>query len=334
MAYHLRSGEPVADGVKRAASEELQFASSQLDRPAGAARDEAIHEARKSIKKVRGLLRLVRPELGRVYRSESDCLGEIGSTLSEFRDAGAIIGTFDGLREKYRHELGRRRLSAIRRGLVRRKAEAEHQANIDEVLHRMSMSLHAAGDRATSWPLKGTGFRAIARGLEESYRRGERAMVRARRRPSPENLHTWRKRVKDLWYHVRLLEHLWTEVMLAYEKSLKDMETWLGEYHNLAVLRDKLIAEPGYYGRSKDVEFVLDLVRKYQKELRANAFSLGERVYEEKPRAFVQHMKHLWESWQAQPKTLDAVQKLERRAKRANKSGSTQRPPKISGTAA
>src|SRR5690348_9415651 len=124
MAYHLKSGESVPDGIRRAACEELESAAAHLEGSLGTGRDEAIHEARKSIKKVRGLLRLMRPQLGRIYRSESEQLGDIGRTLSEFRDAGAIIGTFDDLREKYRNELGRSTLASIRRGLVRRKKDA------------------------------------------------------------------------------------------------------------------------------------------------------------------------------------------------------------------
>lgn len=34
-------------------------------------------------------------------------------------------------------------------------------------------------------------------------------MAQAQAKPSVENLHEWRKRVKDLWYQVRLLTPLW-----------------------------------------------------------------------------------------------------------------------------
>ena len=52
------------------------------------------------------------------------------------------------------------------------------------------------------------------------------AAVRAQARP--ERCHEWRKRAKDHWYHIRLVEDLWTEVMEGYEKSLKDLETVAG----------------------------------------------------------------------------------------------------------
>jgi CHAD domain-containing protein len=65
--------------------------------------------------------------------------------------------------------------------------------------------------------------------LEETFRGGERALKRAKKRPRPESYHDWRKHVKDHRYHIRLLEGLWTDVMQAYEKSLKDLETELGD---------------------------------------------------------------------------------------------------------
>jgi len=122
-----------------------------------------------------------------------------------------------------------------------------------------------------------------------------------RKNPRPENYHEWRKRVKDHWYHVRLLESLWSDVMRAHEKSLKDLESWLGEDHNLVVLREKIVAEPNLYGAQEETDLVLDLIDKYQKELRDNSLLLGERIYEERPRQFMRRMKHLWRAWQAQP---------------------------------
>ena len=88
MAYHLKTGERVPDGIRRTAREELESAANQLEGRAGATRDEAIHEARKSIKKVRGVLRLMRPELGETYGAESARLDFIG----QVKDAMAAEG--------------------------------------------------------------------------------------------------------------------------------------------------------------------------------------------------------------------------------------------------
>jgi len=169
-------------------------------------------------------------------------------------------------------------------------------------------TLEEAAKDVKTWPLQTDGFPALAPGLEEAYRGARRAMARARKQPQPENFHEWRKRVKDHWYHVRLLESLWSDLMRAHEKSLKDLESWLGEDHNLVVLREKIVAEPDSYGDPKETELVLHLIDKYQKELRDNSLSLGERIYEERSRQFLRRMKHLWLAWQSQPKSLERQQ--------------------------
>ena len=57
-----------------------------------------------------------------------------------------------------------------------------------------------------------------------------------------QDLHDWRKRVKDHWYHVRLLAGLWPDVMTSFEWTLKDLETKLGDHHNLEVLKERIQA--------------------------------------------------------------------------------------------
>jgi hypothetical protein len=66
--------------------------------------------------------------------------------------------------------------------------------------------------------------------------------------------------------------------MRAYEKSLNDVQTWLGDDHNLVLLREKLVAEPDSYGSDKEISLILRLAGKYQKELRDSAFSLGRPI--------------------------------------------------------
>src|SRR3984893_690904 len=266
MAYHLKRGESVPAGIRRIAAEELESAAGQLSGGLGRNRDEAIHEARKSVKKVRAILRLMHVELGDTYQEESDFLRDAGRKLSRLRDAGAVIEIVDALKQKSRNKLKARTFDLIRRELLARKEHAEKDGNIQEVLADIAASLRAASKRVKAWPLQTDGFPAIAPGLRQTFRRGRKALVQVQDCPRPENYHEWRKRVKDHWYHVRLLEDLWTDVMQAYEKSLNDVQTWLGDDHNLVLLREQIVAEPDSYGSDKEISVVLELAEKYQKE--------------------------------------------------------------------
>lgn len=298
MPYHLIPGEPVPAGVRRIVCEEMESAARQLSGQGDPGRDAAIHEARKSLKKIRGALRLMRPEIDPVYRLENHWFRDAGLRLSRFRDAGVMIETFDALREKYGAELGRNRLARIRHGLLARKQQAEAQGNIEAVLGRIAASLLRRKRRVGAWPLAATGFAAIAPGLEASFRRGRKALARVRQDPSAANYHEWRKRVKDHWYHVRLLEGLWDSSMHAYEKRLKDLETWLGEDHNLVVLEEQVKADPEFYGSAAQIALLTKLTGKYQNELRELALTAGHHIYGCKPRQFSRRIRHLWDAWQ------------------------------------
>ncbi len=300
MAYRLERGESVIKGLKRVVRDEIESASAHLAGQKKTSRDEAIHEARKSIKKVRALLRLAGRELGGTGTREDRRLRDIGRRLSEFRDAFVMIDTFDGLKRKYRWETSRK-LGSVRTGLIRRRTQSRREEEMRIVLDHASAALAQAAQRVAEWPLVSDGYAAIGEGLEATYRAGRAALERVRKDPHPENFHQLRKRVKDYWYHVRLLENLWTDVMTTYEKTLKDLETWLGEDHNLAVLRERIAAEPAFYGSQKDIELLNELIGRYQTELRQQSLSLAERIYEEKPREFRRRMKHLWDTWQHAP---------------------------------
>jgi CHAD domain-containing protein len=304
MAYRLERGESVIRGLKRVVRDEMESAGAHLAGNGIPSRDEAIHEARKSIKKVRAVLRLIKAKLGGVQAREDSRLRNVGRRLSTFRDAFVIVETFDELKKKYPGEAGAG-LHSVRLALTKRRNQAAKTADIEAVLEDAAAVLGKAAKRAKDWPLQKNGYAAIGPGLEKSYRAGREALARVRKEPLPENYHDLRKRVKDHWYHVRLLENLWSRLMKASEKSLKDLETWLGNDHNLFVLRARLVAEPAFYGKQKDIELALELIDRYQKELREQSLSLAERVFDEKPRDFTRRMKHLWDTWRHEPKPLE-----------------------------
>ncbi len=311
----MKRAESVAVAVRRIAGEEMDTILSELGHASGKRRDEAIHETRKSVKKVRALLRLVRGELGGAYDQESQILRTAGQTLSELRDAGSMLEIAGKLQEKYK--LKPAVMDPIRRGLLRQKSEAEKRPEVAAKLREITAGLQAARKRVNRWQVATDGFAALQKGLRSTLRQGRHAFAAAQKRPRAETYHEWRKRLKDHWYHVRLLESVWTEVMQGYEASLKAVESWLGDDHNLAILRERLLAEPERFGGAKSMAPAVEAIDQFQKELRGNAASMGERIYRDRPKRFVRAMRDLWNDWQSEPKSLDEFEKAERKKKRA-----------------
>jgi CHAD domain-containing protein len=295
MAYVLEAGESVPAGIMRVIQEQLEDAAAQLSQTDKSKRDDAIHEARKSVKKIRAALRLVEDDLGALFDRENIRLRNTGRKLASFRDAAAAIEIFEGVLADAKLE--KDTLGSIRRGLVQEKRKSDQSPALRTVLGKLAKSLSTTDKRVKQWPLRTGGYPGIEKGLKRTFRRGRKAMAAAYDTPTPENYHDWRKRVKDHWYHLTLLEHLWTPEMEKQEKILKELETCLGNDHDLVLLLEKLQA-PGAKYRKQDIDSFVELAGDHQKKLRESAASLGEEIYDEKPGTFVKRVGKRWSVWQ------------------------------------
>ena len=84
------------------------------------------------------------------------------------------------------------------------------------------------------------------------------------------------------------------DVMEPYIEKLKELETKLGDHHNLAVLREHIRAEGRIPGNKR--RLALRLVHPYQEELCSQALSLGETIYRSRARDFVRNIQALWDA--------------------------------------
>jgi CHAD domain-containing protein len=272
-------------------------------------RDEAVHEARKSIKKIRAVLRLVRTELGRTSRKEGGRFADIGRELSDSRDAAALIEVLDQV-----SGLPAKAANSIRQGLLNEKKRIDEHIETGNVRNEVAARLAARAAKLKDWPLNDRGFQSLAGGLKRTYRDGLNGLKDAERCGSTLAFHEFRKRAKDHWYHLRLLEESWTPAMRRHEARLKDLETWLGDDHNLAVLIEKLKANPTRFGGANVVKAFTQAAAKYQNELQRKAIGLGHEVYAEKPGVFVQAAREMWDAWQQPARKPPAKATKSRRA--------------------
>ena len=293
MAYHFRRNQSVPDNIRRIAREEFNEAALHLRGRKPESNSEAVHEARKNLKKLRALLRLVKSELGSAYKLEARALRDMGRRLSTLRDADALFTALDQLKSK----LPAKTMSAIRRGLEKHKKQVESEAAFETLMPQLATDLGKARLAVKDWPMKADGFDAIASGLEEAYRAGRAAFRRAHKHSDRERWHEWRKRVKDYWYHVRLLENIWSEVMQGEEASLKNLQDTLGDDLTLDLLREHLLLTPKAYGTPAEVKRVVGAIEELRKAMRKQAVEAGKRIYGQKPGALMTELRRLWEAW-------------------------------------
>jgi CHAD domain-containing protein len=156
--------------------------------------------------------------------------------------------------------------------------------------------LGALRRRVRAWPLVNPGFGCLEPGLRRAYRDGKRSEAEAYAARTDEAFHEWRKRAKDLRYHVQLLGPAWSKPLEDLEKELHDLTDRLGDDHDLADLRQTLRRprrQTGHVGR------VIDRIGHRRSELQADASPLGARIYAEKPRRFSKRIESYWDVWRA-----------------------------------
>jgi len=286
MSYRLGISEPLADSVRACAREQLSGAVRQLEQP-GKDPVTAVHEARKHLKKARALLRLLRAQLGDdVYRRENGALRDAAARLSRTRDADVLVATVDGLADRAAGRLPEASFAALRDALRAEAAAGRGDGTAPDAA-AVAQELRAAQERVAGWPLDGAGWEPVVAGIARAYARGVRERAAAEAEPTVEQLHEWRKRVKDLWYHHRLLKAVWPPVTKAYGEEAHLLSELLGDDHDLAVLRGRLEGGDGLPPEvAADLGALLALVDRRRGELQGQARRLAARLYAERPKAF------------------------------------------------
>jgi CHAD domain-containing protein len=303
MAYRLQPGEPVPDELRRCAREQLDRAIDELSTRVADDPVEAVHDARKALKKARSLLRLGRGTLAAdERRRDNAALRDAGRRLSAARDAEVMLEATDELAEQFAGRVPQATFDAIRRHLVAERDPARRRLLESRLTRDVADTLKDVRSRIDEWTLRRSGWKALEPGLERGYARGRAGLKRARRGPTVENLHEWRKRTKDLWYHLRLLTALAPGIVGGAAKDADKLSKLLGDDHDLAVLHETL--ERGAGELKVDVDAVLALIEHRREQLQDEAFGLGRRLYAERPKAFVARMRRYWKASRPEPVAL------------------------------
>lgn len=290
----FRPGETAAEGILRMTQEQAGLVHWLLTTP-DVDRDDAIHEARKAMKRTRSLLRLVRDEIGAdVYARENGVYRDVARMLSRIRISAVMTETFDKVRERYPEAVADADAAAIRRLLEERHAAALAELEASGVMAEAAGIIADARARLNSLPVRCDDFSYMGKGIQRVYRRGRRAMHRAEREPATTNYHEWRKRVKYLRDQVRVLAPIWPRPMQALYGELDRLAGTLGFEHDLADLQDAFRGELD--GEGLPVAHLLPLMDAYREELRQLAHALGERIYAEPARAFRRRLQAYWQA--------------------------------------
>jgi len=312
--FALLPGERPAEGLRRVALGQLDLAlellEGEIDRD-GAAR--AVHETRKTLKRLRALMRMLRDELPTgEFVAGNAALRDMGRRLAGARDGEVMLATLDQLLERHPRKLARRRsLASLHERLAGERDRAAARALLDDTAARRAVigELRALRSRALQWRLPDReGMELAAPGLARIYRQGRRRHRRAAGAKGERTraMHEWRKRVKDLRHAAEALDRedpsrhgrrrrgrggkqRRREAARIHRLARRadTLAELLGEDHDLAVFAERVHDDPGLELGRATRRTLLRLIARRRRQLRRRALRGGERLYRRRPKRFL-----------------------------------------------
>ncbi len=297
MAYQFsRKDSTLTQGLRRIAAGEIEAALAASE-PSPEPLAPRIHTMRKSVKKLRGLIRLVRPVFPD-FAKENRALADAGHGISGLRDAEVMLAAFDSLATAAAAPA--EVLAAARIPFARRHQNAHDDAALEATLRGYRTALARVAERAADWTLAADGFSALAPGLARTWEDARATGRAARRAPDPEALHEWRKRVKDHWYQARLLRPIWPEAMAPHIAAADALGELLGRHNDLSVLTALAAADAAAGDTPAEAAAAIRAAAaQEQAGILGEATALALRLFAGSAECLTRRWRRWWKVWQA-----------------------------------
>ena len=295
-AYRLRLDAPVPAGIRRIARGQLRDAHEDLEGMSSRRLGETVHETRKRFKRLRACVRLARDAVGEAtYARENAAFRMAGQRISGPRDAQVLVETLDALTKRFAEELPQEATATLRARLAHEHDGAAGSLRAgDGAIAATIVTIDHALSRTTTWSFERDDFGALSPGLARSYRRGRKAMKAARKEPSAENLHEWRKRVKDLWHATEIVRDARPKRLERFAERTHKLSALLGDHHDLHVLRSYIEAHPQCFDEERHQEALLAVLDRRSRRLGEKALARGRKLYKVKPKRFARDIERGW----------------------------------------
>ncbi|WP_057790478.1 CHAD domain-containing protein [Roseovarius atlanticus] len=288
MSFHFEPHAPLQSEVRRIAEDQLNSALAATEN-AREDPEDAVHDLRKRMKKLRGLARLVRPGLGDTYSRENRRFRDVARLFSPIRDAQVLYETLDGL--QVMESAAGQDLAPVKAWAQARRNRILTSAELDDRLATARTELRDALAGLDAWQIDDPAEDVLRKGLKKTYKRACERYAFVQHTPGPDPLHEWRKRVKYHWYHLRLLREGWPDIMAPQIIALDRLGDLLGDDHDLVVLIDTLEAEDAP-DSARNVIARCAADQSHSK--RRSAFALAPYLMLETPKALSRRIAGYW----------------------------------------
>lgn len=295
-SFRLQKNKNINNSINRIIFGQVEMAIDLCRLPYTNA-EYAVHEIRKTMKRLRAVLHLIRYLTGeeRFYR-EINLLRDISFLLTDLRRSAALVNTFNVFSEFNFFKRHPKSVNAIKEFLTSKK-ESEYRKllnrqNVLEICINKLNGFKAGEPFIIMENIDGTIPEILLKGLRRTYKRGRDRLQAAISDSSVTNNHNFRKSVKYLWYQLQLLRNVWPGVLGGYVSALDKIGEKLGTEHDLAELETEI--KQGNILQHEEIEKIISDLASVRKKLQIQVWPLAEKIYAETPGAFTRRIEAYW----------------------------------------
>lgn len=288
-AVSLGGHESLQDGLLRVV-DDLVDSAAQTDKKSSSDAQSHIHRLRTTIKRMRALLRLIRPVTGETFfRRENERLKYAAGCLSAARDKEVVSTTLSELPIS-----GEAEKLAVEAALSGFEESPRPGNDLEKAIKQVKEALLQTRHRFHRLDLTGAEREVIESGLRTVYRQSRNRMKMALRDGDDEAFHRWRIRVKNLYYELQFLQSIWPKRLGKMVSRLSKLQDKMGFDHDLAVVKALLRKTPDTFGGRRSVDLLINRLDEKSRGLRRKVRPSGRRALAERPGRFVHRLSRRW----------------------------------------
>ncbi len=255
-----------------------------------------IHSMRRSLKKTRALLRLVRDGISASdFRETDQHIRQCGKLLAPIRDAWvleSLIEKLDGEFEIISEDTAKL-IQLIRDSMpesVKRIEATTPKKNGTKFNSRLfielKLCLHETIQSVLGWSTISVNENVIKKGISRVYRKARKHYRNCSKGNQPSLFHEWRRSLKQLFYHCQLAPWAWRNLD-EWKSNLRRLERTLGDEHDLVVLQEFLQStEPRVLSQSA-LDTALEKSNLRRHKLQRKSLRMGEHLFTDPGLKFV-----------------------------------------------
>jgi len=280
----IRTDRPAGEALRRLARKTLAALAADLDRAAATG---GVHGARKRLKFMRSLLRLMKPAIGKAsFRKADRRLRAAAHAIAGARRAEAMQETVAKLRPRNRPD------SPVLAELARLASSAHgHEAAPAALLEAAAearRNIEKLRGTINDWRLPKRNVAPFVAGLRRAYAAARGKLRSGLAARDIARLHAARKSVIHHLHHLETLAPLWPEPIRQRTRELTRLRTALGDLNDLEELERLVVADAG------DCQAARGVIAARRARLLARSRRQAQRLFTEKPAAFAGRVAAMW----------------------------------------